>query len=94
MSAVFTPQRRKLSADQFERMGETGILDPEPRVELIEGEMIEMPPIGPLRGHKQASSSARYVLGKKETGITALAAAPVLAIAAGAPSLLWANRIG
>jgi hypothetical protein len=48
----------------------------------------------PLRGHKQASSSARYVLEKKETGITALAAAPVLAIAAGAPSLLWANRIG
>ena len=46
MSAVFTPQRRKLSADQFERMGETGILGPEARVELIEGEMIEMPPIG------------------------------------------------
>jgi Uma2 family endonuclease len=46
MSAVFTPQRRKLSADQFERMGQTGILGPEARVELIEGEMIEMPPIG------------------------------------------------
>ena len=46
MSVVFTPQRRKLSADKFERMGQTGILGPEPRVELIEGEMIEMAPIG------------------------------------------------
>ena len=46
MSVVFTPQRRKLSADQFERMGQTGILGPDARVELIDGEMIEMPPIG------------------------------------------------
>ena len=46
MSVVFTPQRRKLSADQFEQMGRTGILGPEARVELIEGEMIEMAPIG------------------------------------------------
>ncbi|HLB17276.1 MAG TPA: Uma2 family endonuclease [Burkholderiales bacterium] len=46
MSVVFTPQRRKLSADQFERMGQTGILGPDARVELIEGELIEMAPIG------------------------------------------------
>jgi len=46
MSAVFTPHRRKLSADQFERMGQTGILGPDARVELIDGEMIEMAPIG------------------------------------------------
>ncbi len=46
MSVVFTPQRRKLSTEQFERMGETGILGPDARVELIEGELIEMPPIG------------------------------------------------
>jgi Uma2 family endonuclease len=46
MSVVFTPQRRKLSADQFERMGQTGILGSDARVELIEGELIEMAPIG------------------------------------------------
>jgi Uma2 family endonuclease len=46
MSVVFTPQRRRLSADQFEQMGRTGILGPDARVELIEGEMIEMAPIG------------------------------------------------
>jgi len=46
MSVVFTPQRRKLSADQFEEMGRTGILGPDERVELLDGEIIEMPPIG------------------------------------------------
>ena len=46
MSVIFTPQRRKLSADQFEEMGRTGILGPEARVELLDGEMIEMAPIG------------------------------------------------
>jgi Uma2 family endonuclease len=60
MSAVFTPQRRKLSADQFERMGETGILGPEPRVELIEGEMIEMPPIGSRHAAAVASLSTHF----------------------------------
>ena len=28
-------------------MGEAGVLDPEARIELIEGEMIDMPPIAP-----------------------------------------------
>jgi Uma2 family endonuclease len=28
-------------------MGETGVLDPEARVELIDGELFDMPPIGP-----------------------------------------------
>lgn len=46
MSVVFTPQRRRLSADQFEQMGRTGILGPDERVELLDGELIEMPPIG------------------------------------------------
>jgi hypothetical protein len=40
MSVVSTPHRRKLTADQFDRMGETGILGPDARVEWIEGDLM------------------------------------------------------
>ncbi|CAI8867605.1 protein of unknown function [Methylocaldum szegediense] len=36
---------RKLTVEQYHRMGETGILHEDVRVELIEGELIEMAPI-------------------------------------------------
>jgi Uma2 family endonuclease len=38
--------RWKLTVDQYQRMGETGILGPEDRVELLDGELFAMPPIG------------------------------------------------
>lgn len=43
------PQTRKFTVAEYYRMGEVGILGPDERVELIEGEIIVMPPIGP--GH-------------------------------------------
>jgi Uma2 family endonuclease len=46
MSAVFTPTTRKLTVDAYHALGETGHLGPEDRVELIEGEIIDMAPIG------------------------------------------------
>ena len=42
------PSRHLISVDAFHRMGETGILGPEDRVELIDGEIIDMSPIGVL----------------------------------------------
>jgi Uma2 family endonuclease len=48
MGALDSFPRRKLSVDDFRRMGEAGILHEDDRVELIDGEMIEMAPIGPL----------------------------------------------
>ena len=42
------PSRRLITVDAFHRMGETGILGPADRVELIEGEIIDMSPIGVL----------------------------------------------
>lgn len=61
MSVVFTPHRRKLSADQFEQMGQTGILGPDARVELIEGELIEMAPIGSRHASAVSFLSAHFV---------------------------------
>jgi Uma2 family endonuclease len=39
-------KRRKLSVDDYHRMGEAGILTEDDRVELIEGELVAMAPIG------------------------------------------------
>ncbi len=40
----------RLTVEDYHRMGEAGILGPELRTELIEGEIVEMTPIGPSHG--------------------------------------------
>ena len=46
---TFLPNRHKLDIDDYYRMGDVGILRPEDRVELIDGEIIDMMPTG--EGH-------------------------------------------
>src|ERR1041385_849978 len=38
--------KHNLTVAEYERMGQTGVFPPEARLELIEGEIIEMSPIG------------------------------------------------
>ncbi len=47
MSAVTT---HRFTVEEYYRMAETGVLKPDARVELLEGRIIDMPPIGPFHG--------------------------------------------
>lgn len=48
MGAADTLTRHKLSVDDYHQMGRAGILNEDSRVELINGELIDMAPIGSL----------------------------------------------
>jgi Uma2 family endonuclease len=39
--------RRRFTVEEYERMGEVGIFDPDDRVELLDGEIVFISPIGP-----------------------------------------------
>lgn len=43
-------QRHRFTVEEWERMGAAGVLPPDARMELIEGEVIDMAPIGPAHG--------------------------------------------
>ncbi len=47
MNAAFTPTRMRITTDRYQKMVATGVLTKYDRIELIEGEMLNMAPIGP-----------------------------------------------
>jgi Uma2 family endonuclease len=53
-------RRRPITVDEYHRMVETGIIHPEERVELIEGDIIAMPPIG--RNHRSSMNRLTRLL--------------------------------
>jgi Uma2 family endonuclease len=63
------PRRHRITVDEYHRMAEVGVLAPDARVELIEGEIVEMPPIGSR--HSAAVSQLYEILhaalGKRAT---------------------------
>ncbi|HEU4694972.1 MAG TPA: Uma2 family endonuclease [Vicinamibacterales bacterium] len=53
--------RKRFSADDYQRMGQAGILRREDRVELIDGEIIAMTPIGPRHCASVARATRAFV---------------------------------
>jgi len=49
MSAPYSP--RKITVDEYYEMARIGVIDPDARVELIEGEIVAMAPIGNPHGY-------------------------------------------
>jgi Uma2 family endonuclease len=47
MSSVIDPVRTRIDIPRYHRMIEAGIFEPEERIELIDGELLDMPPVKP-----------------------------------------------
>jgi hypothetical protein len=60
--------RHRWTMDDYHRMGEVGLLDPDDRVELIEGEIVEMAPIGDAHADASNRLNRLLVLAIGETG--------------------------
>ncbi len=58
MAVVLT--RRRFTTDEYRRMAEAGILTEDDRVELVRGEIIEMPPIGSIHAGRVNRVSALF----------------------------------
>ena len=62
MSTKTPPARRKLDVEAYHRMAEVGIFAPDERVELIDGEIHQMVPIGSEHGGLTSRLARRFVL--------------------------------
>jgi Uma2 family endonuclease len=89
------PRRHSLTVEDYFRMAEVGILGPDDRVELIEGEIIDMPPIGELHAgtvaqlshllHRAVGDSDRAIVFSQNPAILGRHSAPQPDIALLAP---------
>ena len=64
--------RHRWTVDEYHRMSEVGLLDPDVRVELIEGEIVEMAPIGDLHAAISNRLNRLLVVTVGERGIVAV----------------------
>jgi Uma2 family endonuclease len=72
MSAVFTPTRYRLSVEDYHKLGEVGILTEDCRVELIEGELIELAPVGAQHVNLVNRLTKIFVLAVGDLGVVSI----------------------
>jgi len=60
-------QRWRFTVEEYERMGQVGIFDEDDRVELLDGEIVAMAPIGPK--HASIVNRANQLLVQNLTGL-------------------------
>ncbi len=69
MSVVSVPERMRISADRYRKMVETGVLTKYDRVELIDGDMINMAPMGMNHAAVTARLNRLFVLSARDSAI-------------------------
>ena len=62
-------RKRRITADDYQRMGQVGILPEGGRMELIDGDIIEMTPIGPRHSACVGSATRALVRAAGDTAI-------------------------
>jgi Uma2 family endonuclease len=63
------PRRHRITVDEYYRMAEVGLLAPDARVELIDGEIIDMAPIGTDHGSVMDKLNRLFVTAVGERAI-------------------------
>jgi Uma2 family endonuclease len=63
---MLAPAKHLFSVQDYYRMAETGVLRPDARVELLDGEIIDMSPIGPFHGGVVSRLARLFTLHSKD----------------------------
>jgi hypothetical protein len=61
MDALVRPPRHRFDVDACDRLAELGILPPDARAELIDGDILDLVPIGGERAGSSTSRGARCI---------------------------------
>jgi Uma2 family endonuclease len=56
---MLAPAKHRFSVDEYYRMAETGVLDSDARVELLDGQIIELTPITPFHSGESNFAGGR-----------------------------------
>jgi Uma2 family endonuclease len=69
---MLAPAKHRFSVKEYYRMAETGVLRPDARVELLDGQIIDRSPIGPLHGGVTKFLSRLFFAAAKSRWITSV----------------------